>query len=196
MEFIMFDKHKGNKQSVDSGNQLAGSQPVVGNSPSAGSVAGKAAVIGAGIVINGDITGTENLVIEGKVKGSIHLAGHEVSIGNSGEIQANVAAKSIRVAGVVKGDLLAKERVVISKSGAVQGNVTAPRVALEDGAVFKGMIDVIPAEAAKPEPARAKPEVAAPDAKPGAGSAVKTGSSPGLSADPAKKSPNLALKSG
>ena len=118
--------------------------------------AGKAAVIGSGIRINGEISGSENLLIEGRVEGKVNLSGNDVTIGKTGQVIADVNAKTIRVAGEVSGDLQAKERVVISGSGNVRGNVVAPRVVLEDGAIFKGSIDMDPGDAAVAELAAAK----------------------------------------
>ena len=181
----MFDKHKGNKPNVPPVHEPFASEPQLTAPSPAIPAAGKAAVIGAGIVINGDISGSENLVIEGKVKGHILLAGHEVTVGQTGEIQADVTARLIRVSGKVNGDLSGKEKVVISKTGNVRGNIVAPRVLLEDGAVFKGSIDMDPGESAT-------------------GQLPLTASRPPLKAsapvdpvaDASRKSPDLALKSG
>lgn len=121
---------------------------------------GKPAIIGSSIHINGQITGSEDLVVEGQVEGSITLAQHEVTIGRSGRVKADVNAKAIRVEGHVRGDLNGQEEVVIMKSGDVRGNITAPRVSLENGAAFKGSIDMDTGVAK--ESASAKPAVAAP----------------------------------
>jgi cytoskeletal protein CcmA (bactofilin family) len=111
---------------------------------------GRAAVIGPGIKINGDITGDENLIIEGKVTGKIKLSAHQVDIGQSGQVNADISAKIIKIAGEVRGDLTGTEKVVISSSGNVHGNIVAPRMTLEDGAIFKGSIDMDPREPEKP----------------------------------------------
>ena len=103
------------------------------------------ALIGSTIVIKGDVTGDENLVIDGKVEGSIELGSKEVTIGRSGRVSANVHANVIRIEGEVQGDISGNEKVIISKTGNVQGNIIAPRVTLEDGAKFKGSIDMDPA---------------------------------------------------
>lgn len=104
-------------------------------------------MIGPSINIKGDITGDENLTIEGTVEGSVVLGGHEVCIGSSGRVSANVTAKTIKIEGEVKGDIRGNEKVVVSKTGNVHGNITAPRVTLEDGAKFKGSIDMDPGDA-------------------------------------------------
>ena len=105
------------------------------------------AMIGKSIVVKGNITGDENLVIEGTVEGTVELTKNDLTIGESGQVTADLNAKVIRVDGQVTGDMNGAEKVVISKSGRVQGNIVAPRVTLEDGAKFKGSIDMDPGEA-------------------------------------------------
>jgi len=103
-------------------------------------------MIGSTIKIKGDISGEENLVIEGKVEGTVSLKGHDLSVGQSGEVRADVTASIVRIDGEVTGDITGVEKVVVSKNGRVKGNIVAPRVTLEDGAKFKGSIDMDPAE--------------------------------------------------
>lgn len=103
-------------------------------------------MIGASIKIVGEVSGDENLLIEGKVEGSVNLGAHEVCIGPSGHVDADVVAKTVKIEGEVKGDIRGTEKVVIAKSGNVRGNIIAPRVTLEDGAKFKGSIDMDPSE--------------------------------------------------
>jgi cytoskeletal protein CcmA (bactofilin family) len=104
-------------------------------------------MIGASIKIKGDITGDENLVVEGQVEGQISLTNHDLTIGESGVVSANLNAKTVQIHGTVNGDIEGSELVVVSKSGRVQGNIVAPRVTLEDGAQFKGSIDMSPGNA-------------------------------------------------
>ncbi|MBE9539596.1 MAG: polymer-forming cytoskeletal protein, partial [Proteobacteria bacterium] len=104
-------------------------------------------MIGPNIKIKGTISGDEDLLIQGKVEGTIELGEHEVSVGQSAEVKANIHAKAVKVEGAVTGDINGSEKVVISKSGNVRGNIIAPRVTLEDGAIFKGSIDMDPGEA-------------------------------------------------
>jgi cytoskeletal protein CcmA (bactofilin family) len=103
-------------------------------------------MIGPNITIKGTVTGEEDLLIQGKVEGTISLGQHEVSIGQSAEVTANIQAKAVKIDGEVAGDITGTEKVVISKSGNVRGNIVAPRVTLEDGAIFKGSIDMDPGE--------------------------------------------------
>lgn len=105
------------------------------------------AVIGPSISIKGDLKGEEDLLIQGRVDGTIQLSQFDLTVGKNGRVNANIFAKVIRIDGEVQGDLKGEEQVVIRKTGNVKGNINAPRVALEDGCRFKGSIDmdVIPA---------------------------------------------------
>lgn len=105
------------------------------------------AVIGKTIKIKGTISGEENLIIEGQVDGSVDLPKNDLTIGESGKVTADLDAKVVKVDGQVTGDISGAEKVIISKSGTVKGNIVAPRVTLEDGAKFKGSIDMDPSDA-------------------------------------------------
>jgi len=134
-------------------------------------------MIGPSIRIKGEVSGEEDLLIQGRVEGSITLKTHEVSVGESGQVFADILAKTIRIDGKVQGDITAVENVVISKLGNVRGNIVAPRVLLEDGAVFKGSIDMDPGDSvAKAAPQAAREPTAFPT--------------------PEQKAPRLDLKSG
>jgi cytoskeletal protein CcmA (bactofilin family) len=104
------------------------------------------AMIGPSIVINGKISGDENLIIEGTVEGSIDLPNQDVVIGQAGRIKADLQGKVVHIEGKIEGDIKGVEQVIIANSGNVRGNLVAPRVTLEDGAVFKGSIDMDPGE--------------------------------------------------
>ena len=110
---------------------------------------GEGAVIGRSIRIDGDLQGEEDLRIEGTVNGTVQLKNNALTIGTGGTITANVYAKSVTVEGRMDGDLFASERISIQKNAQVQGNITAPRVNLEDGAKFKGSIEMDPAAVEK-----------------------------------------------
>jgi len=109
------------------------------------SIGGKT-MIGSTVVIDGNITSAEDLIIEGKVSGTIAATGHEVTVGQAGQLKANINAKIVRIEGKVEGDISGGEKVIISKTGNVLGNIDAPRVTLEDGAKFKGSIEMDPDE--------------------------------------------------
>jgi len=102
------------------------------------------AAIGASIRIKGDVSGDENLIIQGHVEGTIKLQGHNVTISNTGKVNANIVANQIIVEGEVQGDMIGEEKVIIRETGNVYGNIVAPRVTLEDGAMFKGSIEMEP----------------------------------------------------
>jgi cytoskeletal protein CcmA (bactofilin family) len=102
------------------------------------------AVIGASIHIDGDVRGEEDLLIEGEVNGTVQLKNNSLTIGPQGKVRADVYAHSVYVDGYLEGDLYGSERVHIRKSAQVRGNVTSPRVSLEDGAKFKGSIEMDP----------------------------------------------------
>ena len=92
----------------------------------------------------GDVRGEEDLLIEGEVSGTVQLKSNSLTIGPQGKVRADVYAHSIYVDGYVEGDLFGSERVHIRKSAQVKGNVTSPRVSVEDGAKFKGAIEMDP----------------------------------------------------
>ena len=100
------------------------------------------ATIGASISIKGDISGEEDLTIEGRIEGEIRFQNHNVTVGAKGRVHADVYGKSIRVEGEVNGNLVGQDEVIIRETGKVEGNLTAPRVTLEDGSSFRGSIDM------------------------------------------------------
>lgn len=109
-----------------------------------------AAMIGQSIIIKGTITGNEDLIVEGTLEGSISLPDNDLTIGESGKVTADLSAKNVKVEGQVTGDISGSEKVVVSNTGRLRGNIVAPRVTLEDGAKFKGSIDMDPGEVSKP----------------------------------------------
>lgn len=126
-------------------------EPDAATKPSTG---GAGATIGRSVRIQGDISGEEDLTIQGMVEGSISLKNHLVTIGKEGRVSATVNAKVIRIEGTVEGDLRGNEQIIMSASGNVRGNMSAPRVTIEDGCRFKGSIDMDGAESSgQPAPA-------------------------------------------
>ena len=105
------------------------------------------AMIGSSITIKGELIGAEDLLIQGRVEGRIDLRKHNITVGKSGRVKADLFGQSISVEGEVEGNLFGDEQVVVRQSGVVQGNITAPRVSLEDGSKFKGSIDMEPKRA-------------------------------------------------
>ncbi len=100
------------------------------------------AIIGPKITFKGELSGEEDLVIMGTVEGSIDLKGNHLTIASQGVIKANVSARTITVEGKVEGDIVATERISVKSASNVKGNLKAERVTLEDGAKFRGSIDM------------------------------------------------------
>lgn len=109
--------------------------------------AGDQASIGKGLFIKGEITGTESLFIDGKVEGTIALPGNRVTIGRNGQVASSITAREIVILGKVRGNISATDRVDIRAEGALTGDVIAARISIEDGAFFKGGIDIKKADA-------------------------------------------------
>src|SRR5450432_1227629 len=100
------------------------------------------ATIGKSLVIKGEVTGSESLYIDGRVEGSINLSGNRVTVGRNGVVAANINAREIVVLGKVRGNLTASDRVDIRSDGSLTGDVVGARISIEDGAFFKGGIDI------------------------------------------------------
>ena len=98
--------------------------------------------IGKSVCVKGEITGDEDLTIEGKVEGKIELKNHDLVIGSSAQIRAEVTAKNVEIIGSVVGNVIATERVEIREVGSLEGDIVAPRVNIIDGAHFKGSVDM------------------------------------------------------
>ena len=130
-------------------------EPAAAPRPVAASTADQA-TIGKSLVIKGEVTGSESLYIDGRVEGSINLAGNRVTVGRNGVVSANINAREIVVLGKVRGNLTASDRVDIRSDGSLTGDVVAARISIEDGAFFKGGIDIRKA-GQKPNGEEAKP---------------------------------------
>jgi cytoskeletal protein CcmA (bactofilin family) len=118
------------------------------------------ATIGKSLVIKGEVTGSESLYIDGRVEGSINLSGNRVTVGRNGVVAANINAREIVVLGKVRGNLTASDRVDIRSDGSLTGDVVAARISIEDGAFFKGGIDIRKA-GGKPEEVKGASSVSA-----------------------------------
>jgi cytoskeletal protein CcmA (bactofilin family) len=103
---------------------------------------GTSATIGPSIFIKGDLSGEEDLVIEGRVEGKVDLKQNNVTVGKNGRVRADVFGKVVIVEGEVDGNVFAREQAILRQAGAIRGNITSPRVVLEDGSRFKGSIDM------------------------------------------------------
>jgi cytoskeletal protein CcmA (bactofilin family) len=109
--------------------------------------------IGKSVVIKGELSGSEDLTIEGQVDGKIELRQNVLTIGPNGKIKAQVFAKSVVILGEVTGNVTASEKVDIRDNGSVDGDIAAPRVAIAEGAHFRGSIDMQRAGASASKPA-------------------------------------------
>src|ERR1051325_2222909 len=122
--------------------------------------------IGKSVVIKGELNGSEDLTVEGHVEGKIELRDHVLTIGPNGKIKAQVFAKAVIVLGEISGNVTASEKVDIRDGGSVDGDIISPRVAIAEGAHFRGSVDMqrkaVAAgqqpQAVKPAPAPAPPQ--------------------------------------
>ena len=105
--------------------------------------------IGKSVIVKGELTGSEDLYVDGQVEGSIDLQGNNLTVGPNGQIRANITAKGVIVQGKLEGNIHATERVDFRKSAIAVGDVITQRVAIEEGAYFKGKVDI-----GKPEATR------------------------------------------
>jgi cytoskeletal protein CcmA (bactofilin family) len=124
--------------------------------------------IGKSVVIKGELNGSEDLTIEGQVEGKIELRDHVLTIGPNGKIKAELFAKVVVVLGDVRGNITASEKVDIRENGSVDGDIAAPRVAIAEGAHFRGSVDM----QKKAEPARPAHQAEVKSAAPAPGAAA------------------------
>lgn len=157
----MFDKRR------DTNNDPIGAPAQTAPPPVSGA-SGRAnpaprATIGPTIVISGQISGQEDMIVAGKCDGTISLPDNTVTVVSEGHVRANVAANVVQIEGQVEGDVDGMDKVVISATGRMEGNIKAPRVILNDGAKFKGSIDMDPGiearKPAEPKPSAPKPKL-------------------------------------
>jgi cytoskeletal protein CcmA (bactofilin family) len=134
------------------------------------------------------VTGDEDLLIEGRVDGSVDLKQHSVTVGPEGQVKAGIAGRVVTIEGTVEGDLRAEEQVVLRSTASVKGDITAPRVVLEDGATFQGGVEMgDPARASQQRPGQRPAEVrSSSDASRAAASPLTPDSSKEPPKDPSK----------
>ncbi len=109
--------------------------------------------IGKNVIIKGELSGSEDLYLDGEVEGSIELRGHSVTVGPNGRVRANIHAREVTVHGKVDGNINGSDRVELKKSAILVGDIVTQRISIEDGAYFKGGVDIVKNEKAK-EPGR------------------------------------------
>ena len=133
--------------------------------PLASTPPGSAAHLGAGLRIKGEISGNEDLHVDGSIEGSIQLEGRKLTVGTGAKVTADIVAGEVVVYGSVKGNLRACERIEIKNGGSMIGDLTTARITVEEGAHFKGLIEIDrtgnEVGAAIEKPATARPAAAA-----------------------------------
>ncbi len=125
-----------NEKDVQPGSATAGTPA------SPGSTIRTPASLGPGLKIKGELIGHEDLKLEGKIEGAISLGGHRLNVGSTAHIHANIVAREVVVAGEVTGNVNARDRIEIKKGGSIVGDLTTARIVIEDGAFFKGAIEI------------------------------------------------------
>jgi cytoskeletal protein CcmA (bactofilin family) len=125
--------------------------------PTPSSASSEQATIGKSLTIKGEITGSEMLHIDGHVEGSVNLPGNRVVVGRNGNVAANISAREVVILGKVNGNINASDRVDIRNEGSLTGDVVAQRISIEDGAYFKGGIDIRKPNVASKEAETTKP---------------------------------------
>jgi cytoskeletal protein CcmA (bactofilin family) len=137
---------------------------------------GGMAHIGKSVLVKGELSGNEDLYIDGEIEGTVELKDHNLTIGPNGRVKANLHAKEVTVLGKVQGNVRATDKLEIRKSGSLVGDIITARITIEDGAYFKGSIDIQRQDTARAAEAR-RPEAAAAAAPPqyaGVGGEKKT----------------------
>ena len=137
-------------------------------------VRGGAAIIGKSVVLKGQIYGREDVTIDGEVEGTVELQEHRLTVGPNGKVMATIKAREIVVLGTVHGNVETREKIEIRKDAKVVGDIRTARIVIEDGAYFKGSIDIVRAEAPKPA-AVSKPQPVASVGTPSPAAAASAG---------------------
>jgi cytoskeletal protein CcmA (bactofilin family) len=143
----------------------------------------RTAVLGKSVIVKGQIYSREDLTIDGEVEGTVELQEHRLTIGPNGKVRASVKARELVVLGTIHGDVETTDKIDIRKEAKLVGDIKTARIVIEDGAYFKGNIDIVRAEAARPVAAPApKPAVSAIAPAAGAGTSASASPGPALAA--------------
>jgi cytoskeletal protein CcmA (bactofilin family) len=133
------------------------------NEPHFDSPRGGSAVLGKSVIVKGQIFSREDLTIDGEVEGTVELQEHRLTVGPNGKVLASVKAREIVVLGTIHGNVETTDKIDIRKDAKLVGDIKTARVVIEDGAYFKGNIDIVRAEVPKPQPApKPQPVASAP----------------------------------
>jgi cytoskeletal protein CcmA (bactofilin family) len=144
----------------------------------------RTAVLGKSVIVKGQIYSREDLTIDGEVEGTVELQEHRLTVGPNGKVRAAIKARELVVLGTIHGDVETTDKIDIRKEAKLVGDIKTARIVIEDGAYFKGNIDIVRAEAARP--------VAAPAPKPAASAATTAAPVTGAAASAAGSGPALA----
>jgi cytoskeletal protein CcmA (bactofilin family) len=109
---------------------------------------GEFAQIGKTVFIKGELSGSEDIYIDGQLEGSVELSGNSLTVGPNGRVHANITAKNVTVGGILDGNIQAAERTEFRRTAVVNGDVETRRIAIEEGAYFKGKLETTPASRA------------------------------------------------
>jgi len=144
--------------------------------PSHDTARGNAAVLGKSVIVKGQIFSREDLTIDGEVEGSVELQEHRLTVGPNGKVVASIKAREVIVLGTVHGNVETSDKLEIRKEAKLVGDIKTARIVIEDGAYFKGNVDILRAEVSRPAavPAAPKPQAvaAAPASQVAAGAGV------------------------
>src|SRR5579872_2527644 len=125
-------------------------QPTRPLEPRTDTTRGGVAILGKSVILKGQIYGREDVTIDGEVEGTVELQEHRLTVGPNGKVVATIKAREIVVLGTVHGNIETREKIEIRKEAKVVGDIRTARIVIEDGAFFKGSIDIVRAEAPKP----------------------------------------------
>jgi cytoskeletal protein CcmA (bactofilin family) len=173
--FLMWNKRKEEEYPPKSGTMpSAPANPIKDNPPMSTAPAAShfstdmrgPAVIGKSVMIKGQIFSREDLTIDGEIDGSVELQEHRLTVGPHGKLQAGVKAREIIVLGAIHGNVEASDKIDIRKDAKLVGDIKTARIVIEDGAYFKGSIDIVRPEISKPvAPVAPKPAATAPSSQ-------------------------------
>jgi cytoskeletal protein CcmA (bactofilin family) len=152
--------------------------PARGSEPEQPRSTGGSAVLGKSVIVKGQIFGREDLTIDGEVEGTVELQEHRLTVGPNGKVMATIKAREVVVLGTIHGNVETRDKIMIRKEAKLVGDIRTARIEIEDGAYFKGNIDIIRTEQPKPAAAPA----AAPKPQPVASAPASAVSSPAMAA--------------
>lgn len=182
-------KHKEDEEAGAGTARAQGSSAGAPPAPRMTAPVGGTAHIGRSVLIKGELSGSEDLYLDGTVEGSIELPGNNLMVGPNGRVRAGIRARGVIIEGKVDGDIEASERVELRKTAVLTGSIVTQRVSIEDGAYFKGGVDV-KRQAAQTAVAQPRPEVK--PSAPSGGPPSSGGAVPSASGSPAPPKPPLA----